>query len=110
MPIPVILPTLGPAIEEATLVKWLVPIGAFVRRGDPLFSVETDKTLADIESTDEGYLIEIKAAEGATIKVDQELAVLDEHPSKGAATPVPTPPPAAVAPHQRRLRLSSPSR
>ena len=98
MPIPVILPTLGPAIEEATLVKWLVPIGAFVRRGDPLFSVETDKTLTDIESTDEGYLIEIKAAEGATIKVDQELAVLDEHPAKGAATPVPTPPPAAVAP------------
>ena len=47
MPIPVILPTLGPAIEEATLVKWLVPIGAFVRRGDPLFSVETDKTLTD---------------------------------------------------------------
>jgi pyruvate dehydrogenase E2 component (dihydrolipoamide acetyltransferase) len=102
MPIPVILPTLGPAIEEATLVKWLVPIGAFVRRGDPLFSVETDKTLTDIESTDEGYLIEIKAAEGSTIRVDQELAVLDEHPAQGAATPVsappPAPPPAAVVP------------
>ena len=49
MPIPVILPTLGPSIEEATLVTWLVPVGAFVRRGDPLFSVETDKTLTDVE-------------------------------------------------------------
>ena len=88
MPIPVILPTLGPSIEEATLVTWLVPVGAFVRRGDPLFSVETDKTLTDIESTDEGYLIEIKAEEGSTIRVDQEIAVLGDQPAGGASAQV----------------------
>ena len=101
MPIPVILPTLGPSIEEATLVTWLVPIGAFVRRGDPLFSVETDKTLTDVESTDEGYLIEIKAEEGSTIRVDQEIAVLGDQPVGSAAAQVSAPPPVAVAPPEQ---------
>ena len=98
MPIPVILPTLGPSIEEATLVTWLVPVGGFVRRGDPLFSVETDKTLTDIESTDEGYLIEIKAEEGSTIRVDQEIAFLGDQPAGGASAQVSAPPPMTVAP------------
>ena len=101
MPIPVILPTLGPSIEEATLVTWLVPIGAFVRRGDPLFSVETDKTLTDVESMDEGYLIEIKAEEGSTIRVDQEIAVLGDQPVGSAAAQVSAPPPVAVAPPEQ---------
>ena len=101
MPIPVILPTLGPSIEEATLVTWLVPVGAFVRRGDPLFSVETDKTLTDVESTDEGYLIEIKAEEGSTIRVDQEIAVLGDQPVGSAAAQVSAPPPVAVAPPEQ---------
>ncbi|MFM8556472.1 MAG: biotin/lipoyl-containing protein, partial [Betaproteobacteria bacterium] len=89
MPIPVILPTLGPASEDAVLVKWLVPIGAFVRRGDPLFSVETDKTLTDIESPDEGFLIEITVEEGATIQIDQQIAFLDDQASSGAAQAAP---------------------
>lgn len=98
MPIPVILPSLGPSIEEATLVKWLVPVGAFVQRGEPLLSVETDKTLTDIESTDEGYLIEIKVEEGSTIRLDQELAVLDDRPTGDAAARVSALPPVTVAP------------
>lgn len=82
-------------------MTWLVPVGAFVRRGDPLFSVETDKTLTDVESTDEGYLIEIKAEEGSTIRVDQEIAVLGDQPVGSAAAQVSAPPPVAVAPPEQ---------
>ena len=103
MPIPVILPTLGPAIEEATLIKWLVPPGGLVRQGQPLFSVETDKTITDVESPAVGYLVAIVAEEGSTVRVDQVLATLSENapaevPKAPEAPEVPKVPEASEAP------------
>ena len=103
MPIPVILPTLGPAIEEATLIKWLVPPGGLVRQGQPLFSVETDKTITDVDSPAEGYLVAIVAEEGSTVRVDQVLATLSENapaevPKAPEAPEVPKVPEASEAP------------
>lgn len=72
----VVVPKLGPSIEEGILVSWLVKEGAFVKRGTPLFAIETDKSIVDCESTDDGYVGEFMAAEGATVCVDQVLAVL----------------------------------
>ena len=88
---PVTLPTLGPAIEEAILVKWLVAEGAYVKRGDPIFSVETDKTLTDCESLDEGYLTDIAVEEGATVRIDQVLAMLGEQKPGASSTSAITP-------------------
>jgi pyruvate dehydrogenase E2 component (dihydrolipoamide acetyltransferase) len=78
MPINVVVPELGPSIEEATLVKWLVAEGDFVREGTPIFSVETDKSVVDCESTDAGYVTRVLASEGATVRVDEVIAILEE--------------------------------
>lgn len=93
---PVTLPPLGPAIEEALLIKWLVPLGAFVKRGEPLVSVETDKTITDVESPEDGYLLEVSAEEGATVRVDQVLAKIGDQPS--TPRPSETTPPVTQAP------------
>lgn len=94
MPTNVVVPNLGPSIEEAVLVRWLVSEGEFVRRGTPLFSVETDKTVVDCEAVADGYLTRVAASEGATVRVDEVLAVLaeglvaGERPAELVPTPV----------------------
>jgi len=56
MAVEVTLPRQGWSMEEAAFVEWLKKDGDRVKPGDPLFSVETDKTVQEIESLDEGIL------------------------------------------------------
>lgn len=46
----ILLPQLGFSMSEGTLVKWLVDDGATVSEGDPLFSLEADKAVQDVEA------------------------------------------------------------
>lgn len=50
------IPRLGWSMEEGTLVRWLKRDGETVRKGEPLFELEGDKNLQDIESVDSGTL------------------------------------------------------
>ena len=56
MAVEVTLPRQGWSMEEAAFVEWLKKDGDAVKSGDPLFSVETDKTVQEIESLDDGIL------------------------------------------------------
>ncbi len=56
MPIEIIVPRLGWSMEEGAFVAWLKQDGDLVRAGDPLFSIEGDKAVQDIESIDGGIL------------------------------------------------------
>jgi hypothetical protein len=56
MPIEIIVPRLGWSMEEGAFVAWLKKDGEFVRAGDPLFSIEGDKAVQEIESIDSGIL------------------------------------------------------
>lgn len=56
MAVEVTLPRQGWSMEEAAFVEWLKQDGDRVKPGDPLFAVETDKTVQEIESLDDGIL------------------------------------------------------
>ena len=56
MPIEIIVPRLGWSMEEGAFVAWLKQEGEFVRAGEPLFSIEGDKAVQEIESLDSGIL------------------------------------------------------
>lgn len=56
MPIEIIVPRLGWSMEEGSFVAWLKQDGEFVRAGEPLFSIEGDKAVQEIESLDSGVL------------------------------------------------------
>lgn len=69
----VLLPKIGFAMNEAVLSQWLVANGAQVVAGEPLYSIESDKSVEEIESPASGTL-KIIAAVGETYPVGQVLA------------------------------------
>ncbi|QXQ07118.1 lipoyl domain-containing protein [Sphingosinicellaceae bacterium] len=50
------IPKLGMTMTEATLQEWLVPDGATVTAGQPIYALETDKSTTEVESPDAGTL------------------------------------------------------
>ena len=64
------MPKPGQATEECTIVAWYKAEGDVVRRGDPLFEIETDKANMDVEAFDDGILLQRVVADGATVPVN----------------------------------------
>lgn len=56
MPNEIIVPRLGWSMEEGAFVAWLKKDGELVKAGEPLFSIEGDKAVQEIESIDSGIL------------------------------------------------------
>src|SRR5262245_13258365 len=72
------VPRLGWSMEEGTFIRWLKKDGDTVRAGEPLFELEGEKALQEIEAVDSGTL-KISAecpAEGAVIPVGALLGHL----------------------------------
>jgi UDP-glucose 4-epimerase len=55
-PIEIIVPRLGWSMEEGAFVAWHKKDGEFVSAGEPLFSIEGDKAVQEVESIDSGKL------------------------------------------------------
>ena len=69
----VLLPKIGFAMNDAVLSQWLVADGAAVTVGQPLYSIESDKSVQEIEAPASGTL-KILAAIGETYLVGTVLA------------------------------------
>ena len=78
MPIEILVPRLGWSMEEGAFVAWLKREGDFVRAGEPLFSIEGDKAVQEIEAIDSGILrIPANSPKpGATVRVGDLLGHL----------------------------------
>ncbi|MCX7993333.1 MAG: 2-oxo acid dehydrogenase subunit E2 [Fimbriimonadales bacterium] len=107
----IIMPKMGDAMEEGTLVRWLKQEGDAVNEGEPIAEIATDKATVEIEAPGSGVLKGISVQEGAIVPVNTPLAyILQEGESlpsqtNGKATaaapapaPAETPAPAATAP------------
>lgn len=70
------MPKLEVNMDEGTLVKWYKEEGDSVIKGEPLFSVETDKTSIDIEATGDGIVRRLLINEGDRVPVFQEIAII----------------------------------
>jgi len=67
-------PKLADSLVEGVVSAWYKKPGDAVRRGEPLFAVETDKVNTDVESPQDGVLAEILVGEGERADVGQVLA------------------------------------
>lgn len=56
MPHEIRVPRLGWSMEEGTFIRWLKNEGDEVRRGEPLYELEGEKALQEVESIDAGTL------------------------------------------------------
>jgi len=113
---PIQLPRLGWSMEQGTFVAWLKQPGESVAVGEPLFEMEGEKALQQIESTDAGilHLADPAPSAGQSLPVGALLgwllapgesppATSDPNPAaeNQTSTPAALPPPAA--PSVRRL-------
>ncbi|MGB9635317.1 MAG: biotin/lipoyl-containing protein, partial [Candidatus Micrarchaeia archaeon] len=70
------LPDLGEGMEEATIVKWLVKPGDYVKKDQNIVEVETDKAIVEIPSPYEGRVLELMFKEGDVAKVGSVLITI----------------------------------
>ncbi len=71
------VPRLGQDVSRAVLVGWMVRPGDRVRPGDPLFELETDKAVFEVEAEVEGTVVEVLAEEGAEVTPGQVVLVIE---------------------------------
>ncbi|TVV76729.1 biotin/lipoyl-containing protein [Sphingomonas solaris] len=64
----ILLPKIGFSMTEGVLSEWLVEDGATVSEGQPLFSIETDKSTNEVEAPASGKL-SISGTPGETYEV-----------------------------------------
>jgi pyruvate dehydrogenase E2 component (dihydrolipoamide acetyltransferase) len=94
----VILPKLGQATEESTIVKWHKKEGDLIKKGDVLFEMETDKAVLEAESFYDGTLLKVLVPEGVTVPVNTVVGYIGDKGEKVPDAPPPPPPVAAAAP------------
>jgi pyruvate dehydrogenase E2 component (dihydrolipoamide acetyltransferase) len=87
----VIMPQMGESIAEGTITKWLVQVGERVERDQPLFEISTDKVDAEIPSPASGTLLVIHHGEGATVQVNELVALVGEPDEQVESGPTPQP-------------------
>ena len=112
MRVDVILPQMGESIAEGTITRWIKQVGDSVQREEPLFELSTDKVDAEIPSPASGTVVEIKAAEGDTVPVNEIVAIIEtgagaEATAPAAADPVPAAAPTAPTAPTAPIHASS---
>lgn len=69
----VLMPKLGFSMNEGTISEWLIADGEAVTEGQALYSLESDKSVQEIEAPVSGTL-KILAQEGEVYEVGAVLA------------------------------------
>jgi 2-oxoglutarate dehydrogenase E2 component (dihydrolipoamide succinyltransferase) len=98
MRIEVRVPQLPESVAEATLVSWHKKPGEAVRRDENLIDVETDKVVLELPAPDSGVLVDVLAANGATVHSLDVIAVIDTEAQATVAAATPKASAAAPAP------------
>jgi len=94
---PVLMPSLGENVTEATITRWLKCPGDRIVADEPLLEVATDKVDTEIPSPIAGTVLELVVAEGETAEVDAAIAIIggevESAPEVLTSTPEPMPVP-----------------
>lgn len=75
----VFMPALSSTMVDGRIVQWLKQPGDFVKQGEAIMVVESDKADMDVESFQEGYLASILVEEGASCGVGQTVGLIAEN-------------------------------
>jgi pyruvate dehydrogenase E2 component (dihydrolipoamide acetyltransferase) len=89
------MPKFGQMTEESAIVEWLKKEGDQVAKGDILFTVETDKSVMEVQSFEAGTLLKITVPPGVNVPVQSTVGFLGQpgEPIPAITAPVPTPVP-----------------
>ena len=107
------IPAVGESISSGVVSVWHKKNGERVSKGDPLFTLETDKVSTEIVAEADGVL-QTKAAEGQEVKIGEVVAVIDESGAPASTTTAKKPEPSAdtaqkAAPAKKEKPILSPA-
>lgn len=71
------IPQIGEGLQEARLVAVLKNPGETIKRDEPIYQMETDKAVMDVESPYEGVLVEWTAPVDSILPIGGEVAKMD---------------------------------
>src|SRR5277367_56928 len=87
MPIEIKVPSVGESITSGILGVWSKPDGAYVKAGETLFEIETDKVTSEVVAESAGLLKHLVKV-GDTVQIGQVVASIDETaPAPAEAAP-----------------------
>jgi 2-oxoglutarate dehydrogenase E2 component (dihydrolipoamide succinyltransferase) len=92
------VPKFPESVSEGTLSAWHKKPGQAVKSGEKIADIETDKIVIDVTAPADGVLADVREAEGATVRGEQVIAVVDPVGATSAQPEPSTPPPAPPAP------------
>ena len=74
----VVMPDLGPDIEEAKISFWLAENGEHIDEGKEIVEVTTEKSTFNIKAPCSGVMTEVIAIEGESVPVGNIIARIEE--------------------------------
>ena len=74
----IIMPQVGQDIETGVIVEWRVKENDYVKKGDIVAVVESDKATFEVEAYESGVVLKILHDAGAEVKVLDPIAYLGE--------------------------------
>ena len=72
------MPQMGQSVEEASIVKWFKQEGDTVVKGEPLFSIQTDKAEVECEAPESGVLRKILLAPDVIVPVLSVIGLIGD--------------------------------
>ena len=72
-----VMPKLRAEMKKGVLCAWLKQEGDTVKTGDPLYEIETDKVVNQVEATEGGILRRQLREEGDEVPVLEPVAILE---------------------------------
>ena len=70
-------PDIGEGLDEGTILKWYIAEGEFVKAGQPIVNMETDKVVTDIPSPKKGKILKTFGKVGDIIRVGGPLVEIE---------------------------------
>ncbi len=84
MPVEVLMPSLSPTMKSGKLSKWLKKEGDYIKQGEVIAEVETDKAIMEVEVIESGIIGKLLVNSGTDVNVNALIALLlsEEEDSK----------------------------
>ncbi len=70
------MPSLSSTMRKGKVVKWHKKEGDYVRKGETLFEVQTDKVNVEVDSLVSGFLRKVLLREGIEVAVNTPIAII----------------------------------
>ena len=103
MTIEVKVPVFAESVAEANLLNWHKKVGDFVKRGDNLIDIETDKVTLEVAAPNNGVLVDILKQDGEDVESDEIIAIIDTEKKSLVEETTPVVAAEEVAPQQQTL-------